>query len=521
MKKFRIVLIITMALLLTGGAVRFFKIYGKRSSAGKDFRENTVYFLLTDRFADGDKNNNDIYGDEYIPGDLKFYQGGDFRGLIDNLDYIKDMGFSAIWITPPVCQPPGAYTNSSETYSAAGYHGYWAWDFSKIDPHLESEGATYQDLIKAAHAKGLKVIQDIVANHAHGGDVSPKVKWADGHLQVSGLGQTYDFGKDTQNWFTHEGPVLADLLDFNDKNPKTEQWLADIYKKYQDMGVDAFRVDTLAWMRPEFWKFFADELHRHKKDFFIFGEYWTNDDYAALSGFTKMSDGDMMNSSMSVLDMPGSAMGGWGLFEKVFKGGDYSDIDAVLEHDKDYKDASYLVTFLDNHDKPRFNSPASPASEQQYIDALNYYFTARGIPCVYYGTEIGMSGGDEPDNRKMLGEDNIKKAPTNPIYKRIKELNAIRRSDEALQKGSQTKLSSSRDQYAFRRDYKGHSVYVYLNKSGTAEPAVMELPAGEYKDLASGTVYTSDGRPVLLEVGAHSARVMSAVPRRGFLSRIF
>ncbi|HCC46710.1 MAG TPA: hypothetical protein DEQ38_01105, partial [Elusimicrobia bacterium] len=137
--------------------------------AAADFRDETIYLAVTDRFADGYAANNNIYGDEYVPGNLRYYQGGDFRGLMDNLDHIKDMGFTAVWITPPVMQPPGRYVNGSQTYDAAGYHGYWAWDFSKIDPHLESPGASYADLIKAAHAKGLKIIQDVVLNHGHGG----------------------------------------------------------------------------------------------------------------------------------------------------------------------------------------------------------------------------------------------------------------------------------------------------------------------------------------------------------------
>ncbi|MCX7905185.1 MAG: alpha-amylase family glycosyl hydrolase, partial [Elusimicrobiales bacterium] len=139
---------------------------------GGDFRDESIYFIVTDRFIDGDPSNNNIWGDEYIPGNLRYYQGGDFKGLIENLDYIKDMGFTAIWITPPVMQPPGRYINSSKTYDAAGYHGYWAWDLSIVDLHLESPGYTYKDLIEKAHKMGLKIIQDVVINHAHGGDVS-------------------------------------------------------------------------------------------------------------------------------------------------------------------------------------------------------------------------------------------------------------------------------------------------------------------------------------------------------------
>ena len=416
---------------------------------------------------DGDPANNNIYGDEYVPGNLRYYQGGDFRGLIDNLGHIKDMGFTAIWITPPVMQPPGRYVNSSQTYDAAGYHGYWAWDFSKIDPHLESKGASYADLIKAVHGKGMKLIQDIVANHGHGGDAHPSVKWYADRGKVRGLGREYDYFSDDQNWFTHKGPVLADLLDLNDENPEVLKWFNAIYGKYRDMGVDAFRVDTLVWMNSGFWRDFTAAMHKEKKDFFMFGEAWTNDDFKMLAAYTRLSPGDPMNSAMSVLDMPLSSMGAWGPMEKVFKGGDYAQADELLKHDGEYKDATYLVTYLDNHDKPRFNGGAgngTPATAEQYFDALNFYFTARGIPCIYYGTEIRMQGGEDPDNRRVLGAEGIKKAKSDPVYGHLVKLNAIRRSALPLRRGAQTRLLSSMNQYAFRRDYEGETAAVFLNK---------------------------------------------------------
>lgn len=477
-------------------------------SRAADFREETIYFVITDRFVDGDPANNNIYGDEYKPGNLRYYQGGDFRGLINNLDYIKDMGFTAVWITPPVMQPPGRYVNSAGTYDAAGYHGYWAWDFSKIDPHLESPGAAYPDLIKAAHARGLKIIQDIVANHGHGGDTAPSVKWHDRRGQLSGLGRTFDYYNDKDHWFNHTGPALADLLDLNDSNPEVLKWYLGIYEGYQDLGVDAFRLDTVAWMPKSFWKAFTDGIHKHKRDFFIFGEIWTNYDYKGMASYTKLGKGAPMNSGFSLADMPGSSMGGWGKLEKVFKGGDYAGVDEVLKHDGQYADATWLVTFPDNHDKPRFNGapPGTPATTEQYLDMLDYYFTARGIPCVYYGTEAEMKGGEDPDNRRMLGPEGIKKARGGPVYKRIQWLNALRRSAPALQKGSQRKLFSAKDQYVFVREYNREKAYVFLNKSDS--PASIKapgFPTGIYVDSAIG-------RPELVyapvEIPAHGLRVL-------------
>lgn len=199
----------------------------------------------------------------------------------------------------------------------------------------------------------------------------------------------------------------------------------------------------------------------------MFGEAWTNDDFKMLAAYTRLSPGDPMNSAMSVLDMPLSSMGAWGPMEKVFKGGDYAQADELLKHDGEYKDATYLVTYLDNHDKPRFNGGAgngTPATAEQYFDALNFYFTARGIPCIYYGTEIRMQGGEDPDNRRVLGAEGIKKAKSDPVYGHLVKLNAIRRSALPLRRGAQTRLLSSMNQYAFRRDYEGETAAVFLNK---------------------------------------------------------
>ena len=488
----------------------------KAAKDGWDFRDETIYFLLTDRFVDGDTGNNNIYGDEYWPGNLKYYQGGDFKGLIQNLDHIKAMGFTAIWITPPVMQPPGRYRSQDGGYDAAGYHGYWAWDFSKIDPHLESEGAAYRDLIDAAHAKGIKVIQDVVANHGHGGYVSSDVKWFADRGRLFGLGRSFDYYNDRESWFNHGGPAIADLLDLNDGNPEVLNWFLQIDENYQDMGVDAFRIDTVAWMKPEFWRGFTAGLHAHKKDFFMFGEVWTNGDFNWLASYTHLAPGDPMNAGMSVVDMPASSMGTWGQLEQVFKGGDYRRAAELLKNDSKYGDASYLVTFLDNHDKPRFNGPGwdgSAASTEQYFDALNFYFTARGIPCVYYGTEVQMVGGNDPDNRKMLGQDGIQRAKSDPVYNHLRKLNAVRKASLALRKGKQTTIYAEQDQLAFKREYGGKAAYVFLNKGrGSSVINSGGVAPGDYTDLYTGQAVSVSGKRAAVEVPAHGVRVLVQDP---------
>jgi glycosidase len=496
---------LSSTLILTGHS-------SDKKSDSWDFREETIYFVMTDRFVDGEQSNNNIYGDEYRPGNLRYYQGGDFKGLMENLNHIKDMGFSAVWITPPVKQPPGRYLNFDMTYDGTGYHGYWAWDFSAIDPHLESPGHTLEDLIKALHSKGMKLIQDVVANHGHGGYSHPSVKWHNQKGHIYGLGKMFDYFNDISNWFHHSGPTIADLLDLNEDNSNTADWLIEIYKKYQDMGVDAFRLDTVAWMKPEFWTKFTTALHKNKKDFFIFGEVWTNGDFNWIASYTHLVPGDTMNNGMSVVDMPGSSMGTWGQFEKVFKGGDYNQVEDVLNNDGKYKDATYLVTFLDNHDKPRFNGPGydgSSATTEQYIDALNFYFTARGIPCIYYGTENQMVGGNDPDNRKFFGTEGIMESKNNPVYGHLKKLNAIRRSNNALQKGNQTKLFGSYNQYAFKREYLNNVALVCLNKdSNSTVISLNNVPNGKYTELVTGQTVEITNNAQNVTVPAHDLRIL-------------
>lgn len=484
-------------------------------AARRDFRAESIYFVMTDRFVDGDTRNNRLYGDEYAQGDLFLNQGGDFKGLISHLDHIQGMGFTAIWLTPPVLQPPGAYYSKNGSYRASGYHGYWAWDFSKVDPHLESPGATYDDLIRACHARGLKVIQDVVCNHGHGVEVGPATRWRDRAGYIAGNGEVLDFFNDRRDFFHHDGQGLFDLMDFRDDSPEVLDWLSRVYEQWQDRGVDAFRIDTVGWMKSSFWAGFTNRMHRHRKNFFMFGEAWTNSDFGWLAGFTKLpgTQGSPMASGMSMLDMPGSSMGGWGRMEGVFKGGDYQAADEVLRHDGLYRDPTWLVTFLDNHDKPRFHGTgqegSSPATATQAKDALNWYFTARGIPCVYYGTEVLLQGGSEPDNRRMLGAAALKASRQHTMTLHLKFLNALRSKSAALQAGTQHRIQAGREHYVFRRHLPDEDAVVFLNKSGSPLTLTVPVAKGAWRDLVTGESRKAENGRLTVVVPPHDLRVMT------------
>jgi len=178
-----------------------------------DFREETIYFLLTTRFYDGDPSNNYYNRDHMKDGDPQWR--GDFKGLIAQLDYIKDLGFTAIWITPPV-----------ENRSGLDYHGYHAYDWTRVDPRLESPGTTYQDLINAAHAKGLKIVQDVVINHSSQYGIRGQV-WID-HLPIK-----YYVPQGSQQCQINHGPYQCNLGDYkspfreDNDNPVAPDWFRE------------------------------------------------------------------------------------------------------------------------------------------------------------------------------------------------------------------------------------------------------------------------------------------------------
>ncbi|WP_394151123.1 alpha-amylase family glycosyl hydrolase [Vibrio maritimus] len=186
---------------------------GDTSIGGGDFRSETIYFLMTARFYDGDSSNNYYNRDRYKEGDPQWR--GDFKGLIQQLDYIKDLGFTAIWVTPPV-----------ENRSGLDYHGYHAYDFYTVDPRLESEGGSYQDFINAAHAKGLKVIQDVVINHSSQYGLR-------GHVWIDHMPIKYYVPQGSTQGLIDNGPYQGNLGDYStvnrcdDDNPVAPPWYRD------------------------------------------------------------------------------------------------------------------------------------------------------------------------------------------------------------------------------------------------------------------------------------------------------
>lgn len=536
-----------------------------------DFRKETIYFLLPTRFYDGDSTNNrPTEWCSYIPGvnnpnitnpkDVTWR--GDFKGLIERMNYVKDMGFTAIWMTPVV-----------QNRGPLDYHGYHAWDFTKVDPRYESPGATFKDVIEAAHAKGIKIILDIVTNHSGRYGIKslaelkyntdPTQDWgkkSNGTPLTDNPGWSYDgltpnpddnkiwsranlakmpapynqnlaaynwpstesfVNTSDPNWFHQSGngfvqgwddttncyqrAIAGDCPDLNTGSQTVRDYFFNAYKQYIDMGVDGFRWDTWKHMNKQDIFALSDRFKAYKPDLFIFGEvaqkrhelhpvqelnpHW----YTWKGGV-----GSSANAGVSVIDFYAEAT-----FHNIFQdGGGFSGVTAASRYDHLYADPSTLVTWLDNHDFGPNNdwNMRYSGSDENLAACMNFMFTWRGIPTVYYGTESRFMSGAYTDLHDAAGisrslnetgrayyGDAMASAPNHKIYKHLRKLNAIRKAVPALQNGSWTWAGNAPGNgVGYTRQSGSSFVCVGLAKDGSAFFNFNSIPNGTYRDAVTG-----------------------------------
>ncbi len=537
-----------------------------------DFREESIYFLMTTRFFDGDPNNNaptewssynpdpNLNPSITDPQDVTWR--GDFKGLIEKLDYIQDLGFTAIWITPIV-----------QNRGPLDYHGYHAWDFTKVDPRLESPGATFQDLINEVHARGMKIVLDVVTNHSGrfgikdvaeikyntdptqpwGQDLNGNPLQDNPNWEYDGLTANPDDGRiwsranlakmpppynqnlaafqwpskesyvDTSdpNWYHHSGNGFAqgfddtenlhnralagDTPDLNTGSQVVRDYLVAAYTTFINMGVDGFRWDTMKHMSKDDVLYFYDRFKEANPDLFIFGEVAQlrhelhnleeiNPHYYTWRGDVNNS----ANSGIAVIDFFAQAT-----FHGVFEEGqNFSGVTAAARYDHLYSDPSTLLTWLDNHDFGPNNdwNRRYGGTTENLAAAMNFMFTWRGIPIVYYGTETRFKAGEYADIHNAAGiEQSIDltgrayygaefdNAPNHIMYQHIKKLNAMRRAIPALQKGSwRWDGNGGGNGVGYVRVHGDSEVAVGLAKDGQVTFNFSGLTNGTYHDAVTG-----------------------------------
>ena len=353
---------------------------------------DVVYLLMPDRFADGDKNRNEIPGhQDPVRADHQWgRRGGDLQGVIDHLDYLEDLGITALWMTP-------VYENNYINC----YHGYTPTNSYAIDPHL-GDFDVYHELIEKCHEKGIKIIQDHIVNHVsptHPLAVNPPSKnWLNGSLedhencnyQILDIVDTY--GPSEKRKLPIEGWFAGYLADMNMANPE----VVDYYVNHaiwwiETMGLDGIREDTYAYSDLTGLSRWAKELKREYPDLFIVGEIMDFNRTRLSYYFSERTK----NYLSSIADFGFSSE----IYQLIVEDKPIRDFYREVANDFIYKDPNMMLTFLDNHDMGRFYS-AVLGDNQRYLNALTLLFSMRGIPQIYYGNEIGMLGGHDPKNRK-------------------------------------------------------------------------------------------------------------------------
>ena len=591
-----------------------------------DFRDESIYFMMTTRFYDGDPSNNVLCWDnqEAQKSTKDPCWRGDFQGVIDKLDYIKALGFTAIWITPVV-----------QNASGYDYHGYHASDFSKVDCRYQSGDGKksgdvmFQELIDKAHEKGIKIILDIVLNHTGnfgeehfckefdrdtrlrnqadinacmipnletlGSDYPGLLPGYQYQRRLAMMKNTDGQNHDTHNYWHHFGnfnwdlpnrwwaQIAGDCVDLNTENNTVAEYLINCYGNFIKMGVDGFRIDTSGHIsRLTFCKQFIpqfaalgkqyEDKRLNKAPFFMYGEVcarfgsvqYRGQDNLSPYYYTWKAPKDLMDGfdgSQSYWDTQEIYDSGTGydaklmpLCEKdnadspesnntfMLNGAwhepDYSQssgfnvIDFPLHYnfssagsayglaksgDMKYNDATFNVVYVDSHDygpQPSDGIRFS-GSDAQWAENLSLMFTFRGIPCLYYGSEVGFRrdvvidrgpngplsetgrayfGGyitgdvEASDFGEYKASGNVAASLNHDVAQHLIRLNKIRQAVPALRKGQWTDdgCTPAKGGFAFKRAYKDSYALVALNGGAT----FTDCPAGTYTDLVTGKTYT-------------------------------
>lgn len=496
------------------------------------FASEAVYLVLTDRFVNGDPANDHrdqgganrtfdrpIYGPNGETDNIG-YLGGDFKGLLDHAQYIRDMGFSAVWITPIVDNPDEAFTGGDPVSwgsfltdrGKTGYHGYWGVNFYRLDEHLPSADLDFAAFTRGMKSHGVKVVLDVVANHGSPSFTMPvdqpkfgEIYAADGRLLADHQNLEPESLRPHANplhRFFHAEKDFAQLSNLDDTSPEVQDYLIGSVLQWLDQGADALRIDTIRHVPHAFWKLFGERIRARHPGLFMFGESF---DYEAAN-IAKYTHPD--GGGMSVLDFPLQQQ-----LTAVFQrpGADFALLGPPLWlTNGPYRNPYELMTFYDNHDMARFNG-----SDDAFIDVHNWLFTARGIPVVYYGSEIGFMRGrtEHAGNRNYFGVERIATARSHRIHDRLQRIAKLRRDLPALQRGLQVNVRLQGDEAVFYRVYQhgptAQIALVLLNKGERAtNVTVTELiEPGEWRDAFSGALIQVQDR-LDVEIPAHDIRVL-------------
>lgn len=464
-----------------------------------DWRDQIMYFLMTDRFEDGNPRNNDQGAGEFNPHKESHYSGGDLAGIRKRLDYIQGLGATSVWITPPVANQwwNGVY---------GGYHGYWASDFKRVDPHV-GRLKDYQLLSDALHRRGMYLVQDIVLNHtgdffryknwnpqdpAQGFEMIPKsvpmtapkqvpFNLNDARNPAHRAAGIYHWTPDVNNYNDRQQELnfqMSGLDDLNSENPLVRRALRDSYGHWiRKVGVDGFRLDTAFFVPPDAVQDFlyakdpkqpgmrivAQQTGR--KDFFTFGEGFAIDKagetqaMSKIEGYVRDAKGQPVLQGMLNFPLYGS------VGNVMARGHPTQELgERIRQMMRIHSDPHRMPSFLDNHDVDRFLKGGNELALRQ---SLALIMTLPGIPTLYYGTEQGFK-----EQRAAMfatgygsgGRDHFD--TQSPMYRFTQSIAQVRQQHRVFSRGVPTVLredAAGAGVLAYRMDHEGQSAWVIFN----------------------------------------------------------
>lgn len=462
-----------VALLL----IPFLLFYGFQTKAVEKeehaWQDEIIYYIMVDRFNNGDTKNDF----KVNINDPLAYQGGDFKGVIDKLDYIKDLGFTTILLSP-------IYNNEE-----MGYHGNWIHDFYDVEEHFGTL-EEFKRMVDEAHSRDMKVVLDLVVNH-------------------TGFNHPWLTDPAKANWFQErndEHEALLPVLKL--ENPEVEEYVLNMAKWWiTETDIDGYHVEEVNFVSHTFWDKLSNEVKSVKQDFFLMGDVWHNDpsiiaeyDETGIQSFLDYPRYEELTTTFSKPDQP------------------LNDVQDIWEKSENLYDNPYLLgTFLDNSKTARFTrhiveNKQNPETRLKL--ALTYLYGSPGIPMIYYGTEIAMDGGETPDNHRMM-EFRADKV----IIDYIAKLATIRNTFPSLIYGDFIMLYEDQGMAIYKRSYRDEVTILAINNSSETKTATIDIDQigeqYELRALLSDEIVRSDQTEFRITMDRETSNIFQLEERTG------
>ena len=451
----------------------------------RKWQDESIYFLMMDRFSNGDFNN-DYHVDVKDP---RSYHGGDFQGVISKLDYIKDMGFTTIWLSP-------IFDNED-----LGYHGFWIQDHYNTEEHFGTIDE-FKLLVEEAHKREMKVIIDFVVNH-----VGPSHAWLNDATKKDWFHEETD-ATDAASVEQLEKAWVDGLPDLNQGNPDVSDYLIDAAKWWiNETNIDGYHLNSINYVPINFLSEFVDEVKGVKEDFFLLGEIMSNDEKqislyeeTGIDGFINYPLMEIVRPIFSQVDMPTNTL-----------------LTAEENINSVYPNSYVMGNIMDNNQTVRFTRDAITKNQHpgpRWKLALTHLYTIPGIPIVYYGSEIALDGSLGIDNHRQMDFRTDKE-----LIDYMTKLGELRQTLPSLTRGTFEILAEENGMMVYKRMFQDETTVIAINNSSESQTVTLSTEQledeKELRGLLVGDLVRSSDGEYTIYMDREKAEIYALAPKTG------